>query len=269
MNFLFWNISGKDLAKYAAELAQTHDIDLLVLAESHTSPSRILRALNSGREVRWAFAATPVPLKNGLQLYVRGASSFVIPKFDLPRVSIRQVQFPASAPFTLAIAHLQSPMYLSEDDRASAAAQVVSVIRQIEMDVGHTRTVVIGDLNMDPFSKGLVSADAFNAVMTRDIASGELRSIGNQPYYFFFNPTWQLFNDGGKQPAATYYYRNPGFSSLNWHVYDQVLVRPRLMNAFDASGLKVLDHSPSGPLHDGHGYPQISHHFPIKFKLSI
>jgi hypothetical protein len=269
VNFLFWNISGKDLATSAAELARTHDTDLLILAESRTTPARILRALNRGPELRWAFAPTPLPLKNGLQMYVRGASSFVIPKFDLPRVSIRQVQFPASAPITLAIAHLQSPMYLSEDDRASAAAQIVSVIRQIEVEVGHTRTVVVGDLNMDPFSKGLVSADAFNAVMTRHIASGESRSIANQPYYFFFNPTWHLFSDGDSRPAATYYYRNPGFSSLNWHVYDQVLIRPRLMAAFDVSELEVLDNSASGPLHDGEGYPRLSDHFPIKFKLSI
>jgi Endonuclease/Exonuclease/phosphatase family len=269
MTFLFWNIRGQDLSTVAAELAESHDVDLLMFAESKIDHYRALEALNGRDRPRWAFAATPIPLKNGLQIYVRGDASFVRAKFDLPRASIREVQFPMTAPITLVLVHLPSPMYFSEDDRASAAAQIVAGIRQVEVDLGHTRTVVIGDLNMDPFSKGLMSADAFNAVMTRGVAERETRSIGGTAYHFFFNPTWTLFGDGVAGAPGTFFYRPPGFLSIHWRTFDQVLLRPRLMEVFDNSDLEIINKSKSRPLHDSAGRPSISDHFPLKFKLKL
>lgn len=268
MTFLFWNIRRAELTGRVAELAEEHAVDVLMLAESDLDAVQTVQALNGGGESVWAFALTPIPLENGLQVYVRGAESFVIAKFDLPRASIREVKFPAMAPITLVLAHLQSPMYRSEDDRASAAGQLALVIKQIEQEAGHTRTVVVGDLNMDPFSKGLLSADAFNAVMTRDIADTEDRTINGTRYQFFFNPTWKLLGDGVAAPGGTYFYRPAGFLSLHWRMFDQVLIRPRLMKSFDNADLEILNQTRSGPLHNG-GKPDASDHFPLKFKLNL
>jgi hypothetical protein len=94
MTFLFWNLNRKSLTARAAEIATTHDADILILAECFDRPSAVLRSLNSGEEVRWAFASTPLTPFVNLQLYVRGAASFIKPKYELPRASIREIQFP-------------------------------------------------------------------------------------------------------------------------------------------------------------------------------
>src|SRR5439155_21165216 len=114
MTFLFWSLNGRPIIDRVAELTAMHDVDLLLLAECKTSPAKVLYTLNPTRDVRWAFAPTPVPTLQDLQLYVRGLPSFVRPKYDLPRASIREIQFPASPPITLVMAHLQSPQYLTD-----------------------------------------------------------------------------------------------------------------------------------------------------------
>jgi len=44
--FLFWNINRKPLGGLIAELAETHRLDVIVLAECAADPNEMLRVLN-------------------------------------------------------------------------------------------------------------------------------------------------------------------------------------------------------------------------------
>jgi hypothetical protein len=45
--FLFWNLNRRDLTRYVRYLAHEHEIDVLILAESGSTATQLLLALNS------------------------------------------------------------------------------------------------------------------------------------------------------------------------------------------------------------------------------
>jgi len=139
----------------------------------------------------------------------------------------------------------------------------------VENEVGHSRTIVIGDLNMNPFEDGLVSSEGFHAVMSRKLAKEGSRTVHEQSRKFFYNPMWSRFGEHPHRPPGTYFYRGSVISYF-WNIYDQVLVRPELLNRFDDDGLSVLTKAGPNNLASATGAPDkksASDHFPILLKL--
>ena len=56
----------------------------------------------------------------------------------------------------------------------------------------------------------------------------------------FYNPTWKFFSKNA--PPYTTYYSGQGGKVINyyWYAFDQVVVRPRLIKAFDEEKLEVI-----------------------------
>jgi hypothetical protein len=54
---------------------------------------------------------------------------------------------------------------------------------------------------------------------------------------FFYNPMWNHFGDSGPNPPGTYYYEDWPY----WNMFDQVLVRPALLDRFVEDELRILD----------------------------
>ena len=98
-------------------------------------------------------------------------------------------------------------------------------------------------------------------------------SIEAEEFRLFYNPMWSHFGDA-VQPAGTYYYdkSNPEVDPL-WNIFDQVLLRPGLVDRFRSRNLKILttdgdnqftwaeDGTPNGDVY--------SDHLPIWFKLDL
>lgn len=139
---------------------------------------------------------------------------------------------------------------------------------QTEDVVGHQRTVLIGDLNMNPFDKGLVGAQALNAVMTRDLARREERIVANRAYRLFYNPMWGCFGDQTPGPPGTYFYSASG--GYFWNIFDQVLLRPALMDCLVE--LRIVDEDGQDSLLTERGRPraaELSDHLPLLVRLDI
>jgi hypothetical protein len=66
--------------------------------------------------------------------------------------------------------------------------ELANSIRSVEQKIGHTRTILVGDLNMNPFEEGVVSAAGLHAVMTRRIAEKQSRIVQEKEYPFFAIP---------------------------------------------------------------------------------
>src|SRR5262249_17294931 len=123
-------------------------------------------------------------------------------------------------------------------------------IRDVEASVGHDRTFLVGDLNMNPFEPGLVSAQGLNAVMTREIAFCGSRTVSGERYPFLYNPVWGCFGDATHEahppgtekhrPAGTCYFPAAESFWYYWNVFDQVLVRPALVPLFRTQDVQVL-----------------------------
>jgi hypothetical protein len=84
--------------------------------------------------------------------------------------------------------------------------------------------------NANPFNEGLTSAGALHAVMSREIASRGSRTVQHKSYKFFYNPMWSHFGDWNGKPCGTYYYPKSTHLCYFWDMFDQVLLRPSLID---------------------------------------
>jgi len=168
--------------------------------------------------------------------------------------------------------HLESKLHRSDSHRWGKARDVSAKIRQVESERGISRTVLVGDLNMNPFDMGAIVADGLHAVMTRAIARKKDRRIGEDVYPFFYNPMWGRFGDTTKGPPGTYYATTSSRDEYFWHTFDQVLIRPDLIDSFDEAKLQVLTDCGSIKFLRESGIPddsRASDHLPLLFDLEI
>ena len=52
---------------------------------------------------------------------------------------------------------------------------------------------------------------------------------------------WGLLGDGSRGPAGTFFHRHAEQEAYFWNMFDQVLVRPALLDRFDFKDLAILD----------------------------
>lgn len=267
-NFLFWNIGRKRLDAHVVALALEHEVDVLVLAESEIPPATALMLLNAD-VTQYHF---PFSLCDKVSIYTRFPASFIQPLFESRRWTMRRVMLPGQTQILLAAVHMTDKRAWSEQDQVSECHELSAEIRRVEEQVGHSRTVLVGDLNMNPFEHGMVAANGLHAVSARQVASRQSRTVQDREYPFFYNPMWSLLGDATPGPPGTLYYPHSGHVSHFWNMFDQVLIRPDLMPLFRSPDLEILSSVGGTSLLNRNGIPSAtvgSDHLPILFKLSL
>ena len=132
--------------------------------------------------------------------------------------------------------------------------------------------MLVGDFNINPFEEGVIAAGGLHTVTTRQVASGRSRIVQQRRYPYFYNPMWSFFGDGSEGPPGTYYYRSGARVAYFWNMFDQVLVRPELMERFPNHELKILTADGEKSLLLPSGIPDrkgASDHLPVLFKLDL
>jgi hypothetical protein len=125
---------------------------------------------------------------------------------------------------------------------------------------------------MNPFETGIVSSVGFNATSTRQVAAKGSRTVQGRDYLFFYNPMWGFLGDHQASPPGTYYYGHAEHVCYHWNAFDQVLVRPALIDRFQLEDLKILTDDGIAPLVRENGLPDAvaaSDHLPIVFALNL
>ena len=271
MTFLFWNIKKNPLQKIIGDLAEIHEVDVFILAECEIARSDLLTELNSRPGLQYS---SPFSISKRIAMYTRFPEDWLTPKLDEDGLSIRHLVNPVMKTSVLIVAaHLPSKLYLSENDQTSVASRWRQRIEEAEKEVGHNRTVVVGDLNMSPFDPGVASSEGFHGIMDKRIAERGGRMVLGQARNFFYNPMWSLLGDESAGPPGSYYY-DASSRPVNfyWHIFDQVLLRPELVPLFPSKELKLLTDAASLSLMNNRGIPDssnISDHFPLLFRLNI
>ncbi len=237
--FLFWNVNRKAIAREIALLCKHHDVDVLILAEADFTDFDLQRNLRE--ETQHVYTALYNQLSSRLRFFFRYAPEAISLVHDIPsRLSIREIHPPSGNSILLAAVHLASKLYADRSDQSYQARLVTRAIEEAEASVGHRRTLVIGDFNMNPFEDGLVDADAFHSVMTQAIAQKAVRTVAGTKRSFFYNPMWGKLGDGSEGPPGTYYYPGSKNRQFFWNMFDQVLLRPDLLPMFEMDSLKIL-----------------------------
>jgi hypothetical protein len=264
--FLFWNINRKPLAGLVAELADIHRVDVIILAECD-DPGTILSSLNRSAEA--GFHSAP-SLCERIVMCTRFSPEFLHPVFETERVSIRGLALPARAPVLLAAVHLPSKLRWSAESQAVECGELARSIEREERKAGHTRTILVGDFNLNPFEAGL--AGGLSSVMTRRVASGVARTVQGREYRFFYNPMWNHFGDARSDTAGSYFYDTAEHVNHYWHLFDQVLLRPELAMRFDPNQLCIVKTVGTHSLVRTDGRPDRangSDHLPLLFEVEF
>lgn len=274
MRFLFWNINENPVGPILSEIAEDHAVDVVILAEC-ADPDAILVDLNFTTE--YPFHRTESQTTR-IVIYTRfprmnssKASENIRTVYGDRFLTIRRIGLLEMTPLLLAATHLPSKLFRDEYHLWEKAYQVSAKIREIERELGTSRTVLVGDLNMNPFEKGVISARGLHAVMTRAIAAKKTRTIDRESYPFFYNPMWGRFGDTTEGPAGTYYRPGSSFAEYFWHIHDQVLIRPNLLDSFDEKSVRILTECGERKFVRRSGIPdqsRVSDHLPLLFTLT-
>ncbi len=265
LRLLFWNLNGQSRAEKVAALCKEHDVGVLVLAELDEPPDTITTGLDqASKTLIWA-----------------GESRSRLHCFSLPELQLREVFSDESRKlvlfefqwnlmkFLVGAVHMASPTNMELDDRNSEAKIIADSVRLQEAERSHSRTILIGDFNLNPFDRGVSEASGFHAVMTKCQAIELNRTVQFRDYPFFYNPMWGYLGDRTPGPPGTIYYRNSAQLSYDWNTFDQVLLRPEVL-ALAEEEVAVLDRCGDLSLLNDKGRPdrQVgSDHLPLLVTL--
>ncbi|PHR98731.1 MAG: hypothetical protein COA78_25805 [Blastopirellula sp.] len=265
--FAFWNVNKNVSAENISAFAHERDVDILVLAENEIPVSKLVSQINT-KSNRPYFQ--DIMISDRLTIFTRfqpGNSSLIQNK---PGVVIRHYQMPLGESFLVVAVHLSSKLRKKTEDQSQSCARLARYINKAEAKVGHTRTVVIGDLNMNPFEYGVVGSEGLHAVMDRRIAERGSRTLHEEERPFFYNPMWSTLGDLDSKPPGTYYYDNGSEVNYYWHAFDQVLIRPALLDFMPHDAMKVITELKGQSLLTEAGRPnkKMSDHLPIVCHLN-
>ncbi|HEV2989182.1 MAG TPA: endonuclease/exonuclease/phosphatase family protein [Candidatus Angelobacter sp.] len=267
LTFLFWNTDHNAVSRHVVDLAIRHDVDFVLLAECAIPPADLLQAINHKRS---SYHYVPSNYERIVTL-LRFSPQFTNILLDTPNLLLRRVKMPEREEFLLAAAHLPSRLWEDAASLNSECEELAKIIRDQETSQGHERTIVIGDLNLNPFEPGIVRAPGFHAVMSKRVAGRGSRVVHGRRYPFFYNPMWNYFGDENP-PSGTYYYRGSGHLSYFWNIFDQVLIRPDLLHYLPDHPVNILTTTDSQPLLRGNELPdrvKVSDHLPILFTINL
>jgi len=261
LTFFFWNLARRSLVKELARAIKEHQVDIVVLAESALDRDEIRRQIPGLSE--------PETYSQKIKIYTSGDPSRIIPAFDDPsrRLTIRRIVLPSHAEILLAAVHFHDKTNWTDEDQLVEATNLARDIVKIEEHFGHTRTLLVGDLNMNPFDKAVVAAAGLHGVMTKSVARKQTRTVAAREYRFFYNPMWAHFGDRTSAPPGTTFYQKAVQIMYFWNIVDQVLVRPDLMDALH--DVRILDNIGETSLVDVAGRPFLSDHLPLLFRLQM
>jgi hypothetical protein len=271
VTFLFWNVGRKPLQSTIAHLVENHHVDILMLAESQIDESEILVMLNHMHPPEFFYS--PKRIYDKVEVFTRFHSDFLSIVRESDLATIRSLSIPGKSEILLAITHFPSKLHLSTDGQAMRCVDLARDIASAEEFVQHHRTVLVGDLNMNPFENGVVAASGLRGTMSREIATHQNPGKHN---HYFYNPMWNFLGDaqsGYPGVSGTYYYKNSSDPvNLFWYTFDQVLVRPDLLESFDTNFLRILVSDGMQSLLNRNGLPggkNGSDHLPLLFRLDV
>jgi endonuclease/exonuclease/phosphatase family metal-dependent hydrolase len=271
LTMLFWNLGkSEQCASWIGNLAVTYSVDIFLFAEFPDDASAVTSSLNAaGRGRYWESAIERAKVR----LFTRLADADLTERFTSigGDMSIWDVKPSSAPPIRLAAVHLPAMVGgYGESDLQSVAQNVARELSELEDEDGHTRTVLVGDMNMNPYASGMVIAAGFHALMTKRLAGREARLHRGERYRRFYNPMWGLFGDRTPGLAGTHFWKSSAPSNTHWGMLDQVLLRPELMDELrnililEGDGCRRFVAQDSRPSKDAP-----SDHFPVFFSLNV
>ena len=285
LTVLFWNLNivkGDDPRKLntnaeasaiLADVVRGYEVDVIVLAEC-AIPGAFLR--DALKAVDPGFV---IPREVGkgkrAQFITRLSDGELKPWESDGRLDIRRLRLPGRVDILLAAFHYLDRRNNSRNQQWNSLDWPHrQTLLAAETKAKHDRTVLFGDLNMNPFEPGMLDhKKGLGAMMTWDLAEVHSRAEGRIGPRFY-NPMWSVM--GRLDIPGTYYWGDDDPENPYWHCLDGVLVRPSLRGAFRDEDVQILRWVPRSDgtrldlirLAEVHWKIAVSDHLPILFQLT-
>lgn len=258
-NFLFWNLCRKNLEGSISKLSTHFDVDLLLLCECKIQNSQLLLKVNERRTLNlFHFIAEN---KRGIKVF----STYDNAKFDVVPTTIPELLILRIIKVNVLvfIVHLPSKVHPTKDAYFTSS-QITKEINRVEHLYSTSKSMVIGDFNVNPFEKAMVHYSCFNAVMSVDIANHKFRKISNEEYAYFYNPMWSFFGDLSNFTPGTYLYKtHSSDNNYRWNMLDQMIMKPDLIPSFRPDSMQIINNYGVNELKLSKSSENHSDHYPI------
>jgi hypothetical protein len=283
VSFLFWNLYGKQdkrrleraesLKTSLTHIAATRPIDVLLFAECAIPDHEIVEALNAAQVGKYY---APESRSQRIRFYSRLPGNPWRDAYNdgvSHRMTVQKLHIGKAPGILMVGVHFHDRMSLpTSEGRLSVAEDLANSIRNLENEIEYRRTVAVGDFNMNPFEPGVVAAKGFHAVMTKRLARTVNHRFSNRAgYSCFYNPMWHLFGDESPGPPGTYFLANTIDTTHHfWNIYDQVLLRPELID--NLRSLQIVDSDGQDSLVTKEGRPRkrvFTDHLPVYFQMDL
>lgn len=212
-------------------------IDLLVLAENKHHDTVLLPALYNASNRAYKNIGVET---NRCSFYSAYPNTCVVKIRDVNWVTIKHVIPPIGKPFLLVAIHFASKMFKDSSSQAMRVTRIREYIDQAENETGHSRTLVIGDFNQNPYELGMTDVDGLHAVKTKYIASKEAHKVDGLVRKYFYNPMWSLMGDESGGPPGSYFHQSCE-KHVYWHSFDQVLLRHTMLDKYRQGDVSIID----------------------------
>jgi exonuclease III len=261
LKIIFWNVNRKNLTSLVCDMARDTDAHAIVLNEWAAKSKDVLRELRS--KVNKDYTIPPlIPPEGRFQCFCRDKSLDLTEVHKGMRTSVRKLNV-GSTRALLGLVHGVDIRNYDDSARQSAAQLLADEFRFVGSQQGHSRFILMGDFNMNPFDSGMNLAAGMNAMMTRACVKNGQRTFLEKQYDFYYNPMWGLLGDRSAGPAGTVYdTSNQG--PYGWSMLDQVLISHALVSQFDE--VQIITKAGSVSLVDADSRPNnaiASDHLPI------
>ncbi|MCL2250238.1 MAG: endonuclease/exonuclease/phosphatase family protein [Oscillospiraceae bacterium] len=245
MNILFWNTSNnanKDLLdECLVEIIQEKNCDIIVLAEYNGDVQQFCHSLNLALSEEYK----PIPNNAGcdkIKGIIKNKYKIDI-LFEAHRYQISIIKT-ASFKLIVAMIHNYSKLHSSDEVQKELLKTFHQDICAQEEKHKTRNSFIVGDFNANPFEVSCISANSLHAIPFSDEVKKDERVVRGTAYQKFYNPTWKFFGLRDA-PYSTYYYNKSDMINYYWNVYDQVVIRPQLIDAFDDDSLSIVTETKS------------------------
>ena len=229
MNILYWNLKNNpDIEKILSNLITDNNIDIFLCSEFQgidfnnlttmlNNQYTILNDIDTCKKIKVVFK------KGTLVSMLRAQHRSLTMKITAGGQDILLVGVHLSP----------NPTSISDTRKFEIRSIMTDIDSDEQLVFGEKphRSMIIGDMNANPFDSEMINKDSFNAVLFKDIIEQSDKVIfEKEEFERFYNPTLDYINENNKNYGSFYY--SSGINCLYWYCYDQVLLRKDLIKQF-------------------------------------
>ena len=261
MNFLFWNVNKQKLDEIIVDLVNENNIDVLILAEYEEDIMELQKEFKKNNILMHSY--TNLPKRDRLKILTKFPESKIKRVEDGHHYLALMLPHKKLGYITLFAVHFFSKLHRNESDFLVKSYKFSNTVLEIEDRLKSKKTIVCGDFNMNPFEQGFTLTSGLHAFPTKVEAKKVKRTVDFEEYEMFYNPMWKFI--GEDESLGTYYHSNPDSNGLYWNIFDQVILRPELIDNLD--NLEIIRETNNNSLATDEKI-LISDHLPIKFSIN-